>query len=125
MNESQISMPEPIAQSAAACFETALLEANDAQESFLDGVRAAADASGCSVLVELPALLVDSGARRAIAVTGPGSEEVMLAVQFNEGLPVRVIHGEGLEPGLRDFAQSYAGVLGMLATATPGESALH
>lgn len=128
MNETQTSMPGEPSQSAAACLEAALLEQAQAEGEgdFLDEVRSAAQTAGCSVMFELPAMLVDSGARRAVAVAAGGEDDdFLVAVRFDSDPAIRVIHGGGLEPSLRDFTRSYAGVLGMLALDRTGDALLH
>lgn len=126
------SGPEPVAADAAAMAGPAnrieagpvsdlpeLLEAALAEmasgDQFIDSMRNAAEAAGCAMLFEIPAVLLQGKQGRAAAICHGETQELYFVMFDAQEHAIAVMASEDVDPGAIAFTRSYAGVLGMLA----------
>lgn len=115
MNDSQtIAAPSFAAATAARPrLENALTDAASHEAAFATSLAAAAEASGCTVLFELPAALAGPQAVRVAALSTGAPEELLWAAL--ESGQWRLYDSEDVSETMDHLTRSYAGVLGMLA----------
>ena len=85
-------------------------------EKFLDAVNRAAENAGCSMLFEIPAILLGGKGDRAAAIACGPAQELMFIVFDSKTGTIRVISAGEVPETVLDFTRSYAGVLGMIAS---------
>jgi len=115
MNDSQIAILQSVAVPAAARprLENALADAPSGEAEFADRLSAAAEASGCTVLFELPAALAGPAAVRVAALSAGGPKEFLwVALEAGQW---RLYDSEDVSETMDHLTKSYADVLGMLA----------
>jgi hypothetical protein len=84
-------------------------------EKFLDAVNRAAENAGCSMLFEIPAILLGGKGDRAAAIACGPTQDLMFIVFDSESGTISVISADEVPETVLDFTRSYAGVLGMIA----------
>lgn len=84
-------------------------------DQFFDAVNRAALQSGCEMLFEIPAVLLNGRGDRAAAIScGAGDDLLFIAFDTGKGSIFAIAANEVPETVL-DFTRSYAGVLGLIA----------
>jgi len=85
-------------------------------EKFFDAVSHAAENAGCSMLFEIPAMLLGGTGDRAAAIDCGPAQELMFIVFDSKTGTISVIAAGEVPETVLDFTRSYAGVLGMIAS---------
>lgn len=92
------------------------LEEVPANDQFFDAVNRAAENAGCSMLFEIPAILLHGKGDRAAAIAcGPDQDIIFIVFDSHNG-EIVVISAAEAPATVLDFTRSYAGVLGMIAS---------
>jgi hypothetical protein len=85
-------------------------------EKFFDAVSHAAENAGCSMLFEIPAMLLGGKGDRAAAISCGPAQDLMFIVFDSKNRKINVISASEVPETVLDFTRSYAGVLGMIAS---------
>jgi hypothetical protein len=85
-------------------------------EKFFDAVSHAAENAGCSMLFEIPAMLLGGKGDRAAAISCGPAQDLMFIVFDSKTGKISVISASEVPETVLDFTRSYAGVLGMIAS---------
>lgn len=92
-------------------------------DQFIDSMRNAAQAAGCAMLFEIPAMLLQGKPGRAAAICHGETQELYFVMFDAQEGAIAVLASEDVDPNAIAFTRSYAGVLGMLAFDAEGASA--